>query len=84
MQKNVVDWEPRQALFVSDNRPLLFYEAIADYADKHLNTGGFLFFEINPLFSQQLMEMLDKHGFKEVELRTDQFGKSRMIKAVKA
>jgi hypothetical protein len=30
------------------------------------------------------MEMLDKHGFKEVELRTDQFGKSRMIKAVKA
>ncbi len=84
MQKNVVDWEPRLALFVSDNRPLLFYEAIADYADKHLNTGGFLFFEINPLFSQQLMEMLDKHGFKEVELRTDQFGKSRMIKAVKA
>ena len=32
MQANVVDFEPHLALFVSDNNPLIFYEAITDFA----------------------------------------------------
>jgi len=34
MSKNVLDFEPHLALFVSDNNPLLYYEKIAEIARK--------------------------------------------------
>ena len=47
MHANVLDYEPHLALFVSDDKPLIFYEAIADFALAHLSEEGKLFFEIN-------------------------------------
>ncbi|MEZ4858064.1 MAG: peptide chain release factor N(5)-glutamine methyltransferase [Flavobacteriaceae bacterium] len=80
MQKNVLDFEPATALFVKDNNPLLFYEAIATLARKSLNPQGLLYFEINEYLSKEVIKMLEKEGFKTIELRKDTFKKDRMIK----
>lgn len=83
MDRNVLDYEPETALFVPDNDPLRFYQAIAEYGKKALRTGGELYFEINPLYANELKIMLEELGYKELELREDQFGKQRMMKGVK-
>lgn len=80
MERNVLDYEPRTALFVPDDDPLLFYRAISDYALQALEPGGVLYFEINPLYADALYEHLQAKGFC-VEQRRDQFGKIRFTKA---
>jgi release factor glutamine methyltransferase len=81
MHANVVQFEPHLALFVADERPLIFYEAIADFALDHLSPGGLLFFEINARFGTETVEMLAGKGFSDIELRKDMQGNDRMIKA---
>lgn len=81
MSAHVLAYEPGLALFVPDADPLLFYRAIADYALTHLTNGGLLFFEINPLCVTEMEEMLTAKGFTDIEIRCDQFGKQRMMKA---
>lgn len=80
MARNVLEYEPDTALFVPDCDPLLFYRAIADYARESLVSGGWLFFEINPLYASDMEEMLRRTGFAKVEIKTDGFGKKRMIR----
>ena len=81
MEQNVLEFEPSLALFVSDEDPLLFYRVIAKYAMESLKTGGKLFFEINPIYVNELQVLLATTGFTEIEVKSDQYGKQRMIKA---
>ncbi|WP_316821979.1 peptide chain release factor N(5)-glutamine methyltransferase [Pedobacter gandavensis] len=81
MHQNVLAHEPHLALFVPDEKPLLFYEAIADFAMKHLNEHGELFFEINEYLSKETIQMLKHKGFTDISLRNDMQGKPRMILA---
>jgi len=81
MHIHVIDHEPHSALFVPDNKPLIFYEHIIDFATTHLFADGLLFFEINGNFGNQVISLLDKKGFSDIELRKDLQGKDRMIKA---
>jgi release factor glutamine methyltransferase len=83
MAKNVLDYEPQIALFVPDEDPLLFYRAIAIYAIDALRPDGALFFEINPMYAVQMQQMLDGLGFRQTEIKEDQFGKQRFIKSMK-
>lgn len=82
MQKNVLDYEPSLALFVSDQEPLLFYERIADFSLQHLHPKGRLYFEINEALGLKCMEMLHAKGFSQIMLKKDLFGKDRMMRAV--
>ena len=79
MTEQVLAHEPHTALFVPDNDPLLFYRAIADYGTTHLNPHGLLAFEINPLFAKEMCEMLENKGYEQVEVKTDQYGKERVV-----
>lgn len=81
MERNVLEHEPHLALFVPDDDPLLFYRAIARYAVKALSPGGRLFFEINPLYANELLSMLGEEGFSNNETRNDQFGKQRFTQS---
>lgn len=80
LDKNVTDWEPHLALFVPDNNPLLFYNAIADFAKTHLQPGGSLYFECHQLYVKQVLKALQEKGFT-AEQKTDMFGNERMVKA---
>lgn len=79
MEKNVLNYEPHEALFVRDDDPLVFYSRIAELAQKALNTGGKLYFEINPLLAKDLKNLIEKTGFEDVEVIKDSFGKDRFL-----
>ena len=80
MDLQVTDHEPNIALFVPDEDPLVFYKAIARLAKLHLSSNGQLFFEIHYDQGDALIALLDDMHF-HAELRTDLFGKDRMIRA---
>ena len=80
MEKNVLDYEPEMALFVDDNDPLLFYRAIAEYAKKALKPEGSLYFEINPIYVNDIVMMLSEKDFHDVASMEDDFGKRRFVK----
>lgn len=79
LQKNVLDFEPAKALFVSDENPLLFYDAIASLALQFLKPSGELYFEINEYLGEEVSQMLRQKGFKNCHLKKDFFDKNRMI-----
>lgn len=83
MRSNVLDYEPSLALFVPDDAPLRFYRAIARYAFATLTPGGSLYFEINPLFVDDLTAMMRAEGFTAVEVFNDFRGHQRMVKGGK-
>lgn len=80
MERNVLEHEPPEALFVPDGDPLLFYRAIARYAARALRPGGQLLFEINPLYARQTEEMLAREGFRGIATERDIFGKERNVR----
>jgi len=80
IKKNVLDNEPHLALFVEDNDALLFYKKIAELAQKSLSQNGKLFFEINQYLGKEMIDLLEKMNFKNIELRKDIYGNDRMIK----
>ena len=80
MRENVLKYEPHVALFVENEQPTVFYHEIALFAKKHLKENGYLFFEINEFYSQAIIEMLIKEGFKNIEMEKDLTGKDRMIR----
>ena len=81
MQQHVLGFEPHLALFAPDDTPMLFYCAISNYAATALHPGGSLYFELNPLLAGDVASLLSSCGFLHVEIRPDQFGKQRFIKA---
>ena len=83
MERNVKDYEPGQALFVPDNDPLLFYKAIVPYARQSLENGGRLYLEINQRFGNEVKRLLEDHGFEEVRIIQDSFGKVRFAAAIR-
>ncbi len=83
MRPNVTQYEPHIALFVPDDDPLLFYRKIAQQGLKILKSGGRLYYEIHEIFAHETIEMLERLGYCEVELRLDINDKPRMICATK-
>lgn len=81
MEANVLDWEPGLALFVPDEKPLLFYRKISELGLGMLKPGGRLFFEINRAYGRQTVEMMSALGYRNIELKKDISQNDRMIKA---
>lgn len=82
LDKNVTDYEPHIALFVSDEDPLLFYKRIIEFALSHLKQKGNLYFEIHENFGNEIVALLNDKGFDSTELKKDLQCKNRMVKAV--
>ncbi|OEJ99410.1 protein-(glutamine-N5) methyltransferase, release factor-specific [Flavivirga aquatica] len=83
MKDNVLDNEPHLALFVKDENPLQFYEAITQIAVNSLVNNGSLFFEINEYLGNDMIILLRDNSFSKIELKQDIFKKDRMIKGIK-
>lgn len=79
MHANVLEYEPANALFVNDNDPLVFYRAISAFSKKYLAKNGKLFFEINENLGLEMNELLLEYGFRDIEMRKDINGKTRMV-----
>ncbi len=83
ISKNVLDYEPHRALFVSDSDALIFYNSIADIAMQHLKNNGLLYFEINQANGSEVMQLLKEKRFVNIELKQDISRNDRMIRAMK-
>ncbi|MDP4290638.1 MAG: peptide chain release factor N(5)-glutamine methyltransferase [Bacteroidota bacterium] len=79
MQSNVLEHEPHLALFVSDEKPLVFYEVISKFAHQSLSEIGKLYFEINESLRDEMNLLMEKNGFEKIEFRTDLRNKIRMM-----
>jgi release factor glutamine methyltransferase len=82
MPRNVVDFEPDIALFVSDEDPFIFYEMLLRRANESLLADGLLALEINERYGNEIVGLFTKHGFRAVEMVQDVFGKNRIVKGI--
>lgn len=80
MLQNVLAYEPHLALFVPNEDPLVFYEAIARFAKEKLRPGGSIFVEIHEDLGEQTKALFELNGFT-AEVKKDFQGKDRMVKA---
>jgi len=83
MHKNVLDFEPSSALFVSDDDPLIFYDKIIDFYKQNTRTGGLLYLEINEFLKNDLEKLLFEKNIEKYQFRKDIFDKWRMLKIIK-
>lgn len=80
MLQHVLAYEPHLALFVPNDDPLLFYDAMARFAQQHLLPGGALFAEIHEDLGALTKTLFERKGFV-AEVKKDFQGKDRMVKA---
>ena len=83
MKKNVLDYEPSEALFVPEEDPLIFYKKIVANAEEILKPDGMLFFEVNEMYGEGVKKLLLDSNYKNVTLNQDIHGKDRFVYGIK-
>ena len=83
MKKNVLAFEPHQALFVPKEDPLKYYRHILIFAQHQLKSKGRIYFEINPNYLNELEGLILSFSNYTVKKRLDIFGKARMLRIEK-
>lgn len=79
MKRNVLEFEPHLALFVSENDALLFYRVIGLKSKSVLTPGGSLWFEINEKFGRDVKYLLEEQGYNNVQILKDLDNKDRIV-----
>jgi len=74
MDRNVLDYEPHNALFVPNDDPLRFYRRIAE-----MRRATWLFFEINPRYADEMQQMMQEFGYTDITLYQDSYGTKRIL-----
>lgn len=83
MEVRVKDYEPEEALFVSQDDPISPYKRIEEMASVGLRPGGRVYLELNPRFAEDVASYYRSKGWQDVEVRIDSYGKKRMMRGVK-
>ena len=79
MHDNVLNWEPHNALFVSDDDPLIFYRNILEFAKNNLRENGEVWFEINEYLVKEMIDLCCEMGFSNVNIYKDFREKERFL-----
>ena len=79
MELRVKDYEPHEALFVPDDAPLVFYEALARCGRQVLKPEGRIFVEINSAFGAETAALFKSYGYTDVVVGRDRFGRERIV-----
>ena len=80
MRSNVLDHEPHLALFVSDDDPLVFYRAVADWSAQLLSADGVGVVEINEALGEETAEVFRSRGFAGATVVKDLYDKERFVR----
>lgn len=83
MDENILNYEPELALFVKDGNPTVFYEAICELGKVILKRGGYLYYEVNEKYCDEVMCIMSDAGYTRVESKEDIHGKPRMVRGLK-
>ncbi|MDD3738243.1 MAG: peptide chain release factor N(5)-glutamine methyltransferase [Lentimicrobiaceae bacterium] len=82
MNKNVLLYEPKNAIFVSNEQPIIFYKRIADLSNKLLKPNGHIWLEINPLYSEETEEYFKKNVNNNLSIYLDFNKKKRILHVI--
>lgn len=80
LDKHVSDYEPHEALFVAEDKPLLFYEKIARFGQTHLKTGGKIFTETHESLAYECASLFKIYHY-DAEVVKDMSGNDRFVTA---
>jgi release factor glutamine methyltransferase len=83
MNRNILEFEPYSALFVTDSDPLVYYSSILNKAVRILEAGGKIYFEINEMLGTSMVHLLELYGYSTIKILKDINGKERIIKGNK-
>lgn len=82
MHRNVTDYEPSLALFVPDDDKLWCYKAVAQIGERVLNPGGRIYVETYHDFHEEIEEIFQQHGMREIQSMKDLNGNLRFVSAI--
>lgn len=74
-----VGFEPDLALFAQDVEGIGFYDKIITEAPEFLNKGGYLMFELGINQAEKVKALMEKAGFKNIEIEKDLAGIERVV-----
>lgn len=80
MRKNVLDHEPWLALFVPDEDPLVFYRAVAVWAQQLLKSDGIGIVEINEALGHETAAVFSLAGFADASVICDLSDRPRFVR----
>lgn len=80
MRRNVLDHEPWLALFVSDEDPLVFYRAVAAWAQQLLKSDGIGIVEINEALGHETAAVFSQAGFADASVIRDLSDRPRFVR----
>ena len=83
MEQHVVQHEPDNALFVPNDTPLVFYQAIAHYAMQQTYGPIAVYCELHQDFALQTKVLFENKGYHSVNIFKDIFENWRMLRAIK-
>ena len=78
---HILQYEPREALFVQDDNALIFYEKIALFGKDYLMKDGNIFVELNEALAFETKLLFENYHYKNAEIKKDMQEKNRMLKA---
>jgi release factor glutamine methyltransferase len=84
MNKNVLEHEPAKALFVTDDDPLIFYEAIINFAKTALVNKGAIYFEVNQYLAKDVTVLLRNAKYDSILIYKDINGNDRFVSGIKS
>ena len=79
IKQNVLNFEPEIALFVSDFGPLKYYESIIKFSLNNLNLQGYIFFETNENYKNELNKLAQNYEYNIIEFKLDNHNKNRFL-----
>ena len=82
MSLQVLNHEPSQALFVSDEDPLVFYRRMLDLSSVLLKPQGLIYFEIHENQAKNMLELSKQYPITSFRVIKDMQGKDRMISMI--
>ena len=83
IEDKVLKFEPYNAIFVDKKNPLIFYKAIIDFSLSNLKKGGKIYLEINPIFYNSLLTLIESYNKFNLVVKKDISNKNRMIRLMK-
>ncbi len=78
IQKSVLKYEPRKALFAGKDG-LFFINKFLKDAQKYLNAGGIIFMEFSPEQKKEIEKLIKKHKYYNWEFKKDQYNRWRWV-----
>ena len=81
LDREVRDFEPEIALFTNDDEGIEVYQKIISRADKYLNRGGYLMFEIGYNQGKLIEKLFENTPFSDFQLIKDLDNNDRIVLA---